>query len=220
MRSKTLYSVFGLLVVLFVVQGCKGSSVIYEEDFEGGVAHWIPTDDTAWKVKHVEGNHFYSLTKKKSNYKPPFKSPLHRALLKEVTVESFELTVDARTTHKPYNHRDLCLFFGYQDEAHFYYVHLGQETDPRANQIFIVNGAARTKISENKNKITPWKEKTWHKIKIVRDTASGQIDVYFDDMQTPHVSATDKNFLKGQIGLGSFDDTGDWDNLKIIKISD
>ena len=32
-------------------------------------------------------------------------------------------------TARDYPHRSLCLFFGYQDPAHFYYVHLGQRTE-------------------------------------------------------------------------------------------
>jgi len=34
----------------------------------------------------------------------------------------FVLTAKVRTTKKNYEHRDMCLFFGYQDPAHFYWV--------------------------------------------------------------------------------------------------
>jgi hypothetical protein len=43
----------------------------------------------------------------------------------------------------------------------------------------------------------------------------GRIEVYFDDMKTPIMTARDKTFTWGQVGVGSFDDTGDWADLKV-----
>ena len=71
-----------------------------------------------------------------------------------------------------------------------------------------------SKATFYKNK-TPWKNETWHKVKLVRDTKKGTIEVYFDDMKTPHMSITDKTFGKGRIGIGSFDDMNDFDNVKL-----
>ena len=42
---------------------------------------------------------------------------------------------------------------------------------------------------------------------------SGTIKVYFNDMKTPVMETVDKTFLFGEVGLGSFDDTGNFDNL-------
>lgn len=67
--------------------------------------------------------------------------------MKDLSVGDFVLDTKMLSTIKDYNHRDLCLFFGYQDPAHFYYVHLGKKTDDHANQIFIVDGSDRKKIS-------------------------------------------------------------------------
>ena len=39
--------------------------------------------------------------------------------------------------------------------------------------------------------------------------------LYFDDMENPIMTANDKTFTWGQIGVGSFDDTADWDDLKL-----
>ena len=39
--------------------------------------------------------------------------------------------------------------------------------------------------------------------------------MYFDDMSTPIMEATDHHFDFGRIGFGSFDDTGRFDNIKI-----
>jgi hypothetical protein len=42
------------------------------------------------------------------------------------------------------------------------------------------------------------------------------IEVYFDDFDFPIIKAVDKTFLFGRIGVGSFDDIGGFDNIKVI----
>jgi hypothetical protein len=139
---------------------------------------------------------------------------LNIALLKDIAVGDFILEARLQSTVKDYGHRDMCLFFGYQDPAHFYYVHFGKQTDDHANQIFIVNGADRKKISTKTTLGTNWNDE-WHQVKIVRRVSDGTIEIYFDDMTTPVMTATDKTFAWGRIGIGSFDDTGNWDDLKL-----
>ena len=108
----------------------------------------------------------------------------------------------------------MCLFFNYVDRSHFYYVHFGKEADPHANQIFIVNDAPRKAISETTTDGTPWDDR-WHHARVVRDVASGKIDVYFDDMTKPVMTATDKTFSSGKVGIGSFDDAGNFDQIAV-----
>ena len=187
--------------------------LLFQDDFEKGADHWEPTDAKAWKVTAQGDNHVYSQFQQ-SKYKPPHRSPLNFALRKDVTVSDFALEAKLQTTARDYAHRDMCLFFGYQDPAHFYYVHLGQRTDDHANQIFIVNGADRKKISTKTTQGTPWDDK-WHRVKIVRTVGDGQIAVYFDDMKTPVMTASDKTFTEGRVGIGSFDDTGNWDDVRL-----
>ena len=55
----------------------------------------------------------------------------------------------------------------------------------------------------------------WHQVKIVRTVADGAIAVYFDDMNTPIMTAVDRTFAWGRVGIGSFDDTGMYDDVKI-----
>lgn len=193
----------------------NGLPLIFADDFESGKAPaWEPTDATAWKVTHQGDNHVYSLTKKRSDFNPPVRSPYNRSLRKDVVVGDFVLDVRLQSTIPDYNHRDLCLFFGYQDDAHLHYVHLGKRADPHANQIFIVNDKPRTKISITTTKGTDWDDE-WHHARIVRDIAKGTIAVYFDDMQNPVMTANDKTFTWGRVGIGSFDDTGNFDHVRL-----
>lgn len=188
--------------------------VVFADDFEKGADHWQPSDSTAWKIKKTDSGSVYSQFKKRSNYKPPHRSPYNLSLLNDVLVGDFVLTVKVLSTHPDYGHRDVCLFFGYQDPAHFYYVHLGKKADDHANQIFIVNDAPRTKISTKTTPGTDWDDR-WHQIKIVRRAKTGVIRIYYDDMKEPIMTAKDTTFTWGQVGLGSFDDTGDWDDFQL-----
>lgn len=208
------------LLMLCLVLPCSASAQETEKSqdretgfstgFDAASGDWEMTDPAAWKFD--EGR--LRLFRKKSSYEPEVRSPRHIAWLKDRTFEGFQLDVKILSTHKDYNHRDVCLFFGCQSPTRFYYVHLGKATDPHANQIFIVNDAARTKISLTTTDGTPWDD-DWHQVRIKRDVQSGEIQVFFDDMETPAMTAMDKTFTSGRIGLGSFDDTADFDDLVI-----
>ena len=187
--------------------------LVFRDDFARGADHWQPTDAAAWQVVDITGGRAYALTKQ-SNYKPAHRSPVNISLVRDVYVDDFTLDVRVRSTSREYGHRDLCLFFGYQSPTRFYYVHFGKKTDDHANQIFIVNDAARTKISTETTPGTPWDD-GWHNLRITRSAATGEIAVYFDDLTKPVMRAVDKTFKWGRVGLGSFDDTGEFTNVRL-----
>jgi hypothetical protein len=200
--------------------------LLFQEDFEhGGLEKWKTTDPdpakSVWKIIEVgkPGNHALRCTGP-AKYEPPYRSPWSIALLKDVIVGDFELTATVQETHVDAGpHRDLCIFWGYQDPAHFYYVHLGAKSDPNACQIFIVNDAPRTPITVQKAEGTPWTE-GWHNVKVVRKVADDTVDVFFDDMTKPLMTARDETFVWGQVGLGTFDDHGNFDDvvLRGVKV--
>lgn len=210
-RLLTVLAVLPLVMPLFADTPTNQVSVT--EDFSKGADRWQPTDAKAWKLIDLPDGKAYSHFKQ-SDFKPPHRSPLNFALLKDVTVGDFTLEAKVRSTIKDYNHRDMCLFFGYQDPAHFYYVHLGKKADDHANQIFIVNAADRKKISTKTTEGTNWTD-DWHMLKVARTVADGKIEVFFDDMKTPVMTATDRTFEWGQVGVGNFDDTGDYRWVKV-----
>ena len=189
--------------------------LLFFDDFESGKAsHWAPTDAKAWQIARYRGNTVYTQFKQ-SKVKTPVRSPFNRSMIKGLTVGSFTFDVKLQSTIKDYGHRDLCLFFGYQDPAHLYYVHLGKKMDAHANNIFIVNNKPRTKISKTTTAGTNWDD-NWHHARVVRDAASGTISVFFDDMSKPVMTAVDKTFSWGQVGVGSFDDTGNFDEVYVF----
>ncbi len=186
---------------------------VFSDDFEQGRDLWETTDDAAWTRRELNGNHVFGLNRRKSDYQPTVRSPHNIALIKGVELTDFEITFRVKSTKDTGGHRDCCVFFCHQDPTHFYYVHLGAVPDPHSGQIMIVNGEPRRALTENDNR-TPWDD-TWHHVKVTRDSASGRIDVFFDNMTEPYMSVVDKTFAKGRIGIGSFDDMNDFDDIVV-----
>ena len=186
---------------------------IFTEDFEKGADRWDVSDKGSWKLHRNGDGKAFGIIRRKSEYKPDVRSPGHIALIKDVNVTDFVLTFKVRSTNDTGGHRDCCVFFGYQDATHFYYVHLGAKPDKVSGQVTVVDGAPRAPITKNDRDV-PWDDK-WHTVKLVRSVKKGTIDIYFDDMEKPHLSAVDKRFGRGRVGIGSFDDMNDFDDIEL-----
>ena len=206
---------FTLLLATCAV-GEKPADTVFTDDFEKGHDRWELLDPDTWKLSTNDGNSTIEITKRESDYKPPVRSPGHVALIRDLELGSFEITFRVRSTKDTGNHRDCCVFFNYQDDQHFYYVHLGAKPDPHSGQIMIVKEAPRLALTKNES-LTPWDDQ-WHTVRVVRDVTSGKIDVFFDDMTKPHMTVTDTTFKKGRIGLGSFDDLNEFDDVVVRRL--
>jgi hypothetical protein len=206
---------FAALTALLFLTSAQGDDPklpnILSENFDKGADRWQPTDPAVWKVVNDAKGNYYSQFDQ-SRFMPPHRSPFNFARLKDVVVSDFVLEAMAQSTTKPGPHIDMCIIFGYQDPAHFYYAHTARSTDDIHNQIHIVNGADRKKITAKSSGGAAWDEK-WHKVKVVRTVDDGKIEVYFDEMKAAIMTATDKTFMWGQVGIGSFDDTGNWKDI-------
>lgn len=187
--------------------------VVFEEDFESGIDRWQLLDPDTWRIVEHDGNHALEITERGSAYKPPVRSPGHVALIKDLELGNVQIDFKVRSTKDTGNHRDCCVFFAYQDDQHFYYVHLGAQPDPHSGQIMIVNEAPRLALTSNKRP-TPWDDQ-WHQVRVTHDVASGQIQVFFDDMSKPHMEVVDKRFRRGRVGIGSFDDLNEFDEVVV-----
>lgn len=191
----------------------KGMPLVFSDDFEQGSARWETTDDTNWKLTKEGENQVFGISRRISNYQPKFRSPHNIALIKDIQLTDFVLIYKVKSTNDTGGHRDCCTFFCHQDPTHFYYVHLGAAPDPHSGQIMIVNEAPRVALTKNEKKV-PWDD-NWHTVKLIRDSKQGTIEIYFDDMESPHMTVVDKTFSKGRIGIGSFDDMNDFDDVKL-----
>ncbi len=127
-----------------------------------------------------------------------------------------EIQFRVRSPKDTGDHRDCCVFFDYQDDKHFYYVHLGAKPNPHSGQIMIVNDAPRLTLTENETPV-PWDD-YWHQVRVVRKASDRTIAVYFDELEKPIMQASNKTFHGGRIGIGSFDDMDEFDDIKIINL--
>ncbi|MEI6464495.1 MAG: hypothetical protein WCQ89_07200 [Verrucomicrobiota bacterium] len=175
---------------------------------------WTMADPTAWVWNKEEGQTVLTL-KKQQDYRPKVRSPFDLAWFKTTEWKSFTLTVEGQLTKFDEGNNDLCLAFAGQDDTRFYYAHLGEKADGNHHQIHLVDHADRRPITATRTGGTPWQPGQWHRLKLVHDTVTGKIAVYFDDMEKPVLTAQDKTLGHGWIGLGSFDDLGRFRNLQL-----
>jgi len=198
----------------YTAEGCK---VVYSQGFDDPAsiqdfefttpAKWL------WSDKGNSGGALEFLGP--GDYSPKVRSPIVIGLLSDRMFGDFILEVDLLQTGKEYGHRDMCIFYNFQDPSHFYYTHIASAADPHAHNIFIVNGQPRTAIAAKTTKGVEWGSGIWHKVRIERKLADGSIKVFYDDMSKPIMTAVDKTFGCGYIGFGTFDDSGRIDNIKI-----
>ena len=191
-----------------------GLPLVFDDDFESPAGDlWEPTDPDAWRYTHDGERSVYSLFQP-STYRAKHRSPYGIAWRKDVYVSDFVMDIRLRSTKEDYGHRDLCLFFGGQTPLRFYYVHLGLKSDAHSNTVMLVNDAPRTSIVDIRTDSTPWEER-YHHVRIVRKVGPGTIEVYFDDMAWPIMAAEDATFQWGRVGIGSFDDVGNFDRVTL-----
>lgn len=175
---------------------------------------WQFGDPAAWTWSEDSGAKVLTLHQPQE-FKPKVRSPFNLAWFTAKDWKSFTLTVEARLTKFDASNNDLCIAFGRQDDTRFYYAHLGVRADGVHHQIHLVDHADRRAITATRTAGTPWKPRVWHRLKVVHDAQAGKISVYFDDMQQTVLTADDKTLAHGWIGLGSFDDLGQFRNLEI-----
>jgi hypothetical protein len=186
-------------------------------DFGDGTASgWKPNQPGHWRVTEHDGSLVYELVV--PGAPGQVRAPSSYSLLAGYDVTSFVFTGRLQCKSDTTNpQRDMCVFFHFQDPTHFYYIHFSARSDGFHNIIGLVNGADRIKINlEPAGKSTfRLTETEWHGFKVTCEAATGKIQAYLDDMETPILTAVDKTLGHGLVGVGSFDDTGYFDDIKL-----
>ena len=75
-------------------------------------------------------------------------------------------------------------FFGFEDPSHYMYIHIAKTGDNNAHNVFVVNEAPRTPITDFRTVGVDWSQRSG-KIRIVRNVERSTVALYFDDMLTP-----------------------------------
>lgn len=145
----------------------------------------------------------------------PIRRPAALAIVKSEPLTDFTFSLELRST-APVDLavRDVQLVVGYQSPSAFYYVHLSAKTDAVHNGIFLVNNADRKRLDEPTSRAR-LVDQEWHRVRLERDTSAGSIVVFFDDDRAPALSVTDRTLTRGRVGVGSFDETGEFRALQV-----
>jgi len=114
--------------------------------------------------------------------------------------------------------RSLLIVLAYRDSSHFDYAHLSTDTaveQPVHNGIFHVYGGERVRISAERGPAAFAVNGRWYHVTLTHDPAAGTIEVAVDGRPVPALHAVDLSLGPGNVGLGSFDETGAFKNLRI-----
>lgn len=217
--------VFTTIFILHAVLFCQEQHntpdsqfpLLFHEEFSKGTAdNWQPNIPLNWKIEKEDSAYNYRLISPGPFGTP--RKPTSYSILTPFSVGSFELVVKARCLEDTETDgRDLCLFYGFQDDVHFYYTHFSNSSGNYHNIIGIVNNADRLSITNELpgTSIARLNDYDWHILKITRNVGTGIIEAYIDSLETPILTAMDTTFRYGKIGIGSFDDFGDFAEVKL-----
>ena len=200
-----------LAVVLFA-----GSLAAYSVTIRAFGHNWVVPEAGDWQVQKEGATEILHLATPRGPLPGP-RRPIQFALsdmaMREATVEA-----DIQPLK-----RSVIIVYAYQDEAHFNYAHLSTDTamkQPVHNGIFHVFGGERVRISSQAGAASFPAINRWYHVKLVFDGPTGTVNVQVDGQPVPALQAVDLSLTHGKIGFGSFDETGDFKNVKIAGVFD
>lgn len=174
--------------------------------------HWTVPEASDWKIADDNGAQVLRLVTPRGPLPGPTR-PIQFALADTPDLQKVTVEADMR----PLGH-SVVIVFAYRDAAHFDYAHLSIDTarqQSHHNGIFHVYEGERVRISPTDGPAAFSSGNQWHHVQLVWDGASGEVHVIVDGKPVPALHAVDLSLRTGRVGLGSFDETGDFKNVKI-----
>ncbi len=175
---------------------------------------WQVPAGTDWKVDQDNGTEVLRMVEHRGPLPGP-RRPIQFAL---TDTDYARVTVEADV--KPLG-RSLMIVFAYRDAAHFDYAHLSTDTgtkQPVHNGVFHVYGGERVRISDEHGPAAFAATGRWYHVKLVHDAKAGTVSVAVDGQTLPSLKAVDLSLAGGKVGIGSFDETAEFKNVKITAI--
>jgi hypothetical protein len=139
--------------------------------------------------------------------------PKQFAMLQEGPYSKVTMEVEVKR-----NGKSLLLVFAYQDPAHYNYAHISVDDPAKQNVhngVFHVFGGERVRISSLEGGPGLLPTNDWTPVKLVWDGKTGEVVVYANGKTTAALHAVDLSLKQGRVGLGSFNETGSFRNLKV-----
>jgi len=193
------------------ITGTRAEPDFYIDAFDDGDADgWSPLTPSRWQVGNESGSlrYFINMT----NYEPPNSARLGELALRDnKTLSDFVFECHAKSADAAARNEnaDLCLVFGYQDFDSYYYVNFNSA--PGLTQLFRTHNGVNTVLATFNQSTFTEGDAAYHALRLER--TGSQIRAFFDGI--PVLAATDNFFGAGQIGIGSYNDSGYFDNLAL-----
>jgi len=195
--------------------GAATRAISFHTDFESGnLNDWQFPYAEDWAVLSEAGNHYLHMKRSREPGVP--RRPLQFALLRNTRVGSFDFQTRVRREG-----RSMIVVFNYVDTLYFYYAHLSGDRgteQPVHNGIFIVNGEPRKRLAGTEA-VPALPDGDWHVVRVLRSLPAGSIEVFVDGHSQPLFSVVDRTFTCGGVGIGSFDETGDFDEVELKSVA-
>lgn len=190
-------------------------SVNFTDNFSSGsLDRWQFPYPQDWAIQKEGSTSYLHMLRMRDAVEP--RHPIQFALLKGVNVGNF--TFQARVRRQP-NQKSVILVFDYVDPTHFYYTHLSVDpgvNHPVHNGVFLVNGVPRRRIAGSES-AAALPDLKWHTVRVERNVHSGSIKIFVDNSPKPLFSLVDRTLLCGRVGFGSFDEKGDFTDIKLTS---
>jgi hypothetical protein len=173
---------------------------------------WTVPVASDWKVDREDATPILRLVQHRGPLPGP-RRPIQFALADIPAYERVALEADVRPLGD-----SLLIVFAYRDEAHFDYAHLSVDSaakQPVHNGIFHVYGGERVRISSDRGPAAFSARGSWYHVRLIHDVRNGSIGVTVNGQSVPALQAVDRSLGSGKAGPGSFDETGDFRNIKI-----
>jgi hypothetical protein len=193
--------------IFFAVICC--ASVVLAADSIGVFGQkWTVQSASDWVVGE-------NLLQLKVSAEPPAgqpRRPTKYALLESKPYSKVSVEADVRR-----NGRSVAIVYAWQDDAHYNYAHISVDTAASQNVhngMFHIFGGERVRMSSLEGPGSlPTQD--WTPVKLVFDGETGKCYVEVNGQRNPSLEAVDLSLRWGRVGLGSFDETGDFRNVKI-----
>jgi len=182
------------------------------DTFEVFHYHWSVPKAADWKVVQQDGSQILRLVTGREPPPGP-RRPMQFALADTREFRQVRVELGLRPLK-----RSLLIVFAYRDPEHFDYAHLSTDTaakQPRHNGIFHVYGGERVRISSETGPAAFAISNRWYQVRLQFEGSSGRVQVTVDGQHIPALDAVDLSLSRGKVGIGSFDETGDFRDVKI-----
>jgi hypothetical protein len=186
-----------MTLVATAAQGAQ--STLVDETFGADAANFAATGG-AWSVS----NGIYRLREPGQAERGNANTAVHS----HPVTGDFALTVDATVIATQSQWNDFSVLFGYQDAGNYAFVSFNESVDDWTNGVFSVTDGTQTRLAGFTSTITAGQR---YRVEVARSGSS--ITVSLDGSRVG--SADVPGYLTGKVGLGSRNDSADFDNLLV-----